>query len=138
MSDAAIDTLPGIGPVTQSRLEDLGIRTVGDLRSMGLVEAYRRLKFMLPRQVSFNALHSTGPKSGAHFWGSSDAPFPKQRIVRREKPKPLFRTMRYALEAALRGCHWLDLPQDVKAALQEQAKITDEAFRRGGAARCAL
>jgi DNA transformation protein and related proteins len=44
----------------------------------------------------------------------------------------------YALEAALRGCHWLDLPQDVKAALQEQAKITDEAFRRGGVARCAL
>jgi DNA transformation protein and related proteins len=100
VSDAAIDTLPGIGPITQSRLEDAGIRTVGDLRSMGSVETYRRLKFMLPRQASLNAL--------------------------------------YALEAALRGCHWLDLPQDVKAALQEQAKITDEAFRRGGVARCAL
>ena len=100
MSDAAIDTLPGIGPVTQSRLEDAGIRTIGDLRSMGSVEAYRRLKFMLPRQASLNAL--------------------------------------YALEAALRGCHWLDLPQDVKAALQAQAKIIDEAFRRGGVTRCAL
>ncbi|QRM28978.1 TfoX/Sxy family protein [Microvirga sp. VF16] len=100
MSDAAIDTLPGIGPVTQSRLEDAGIRTVGELRSMGSVEAYRRLKFMLPRQVSLNAL--------------------------------------YALEAALRGCHWLDLPQDVKAALQQQAKIIDEAFHQGGVARCAL
>jgi DNA transformation protein len=100
VSDAAIDTLPGIGPVTQSRLEDAGIRTIGDLRSMGSVEAYRRLKFMLPRQVSLNAL--------------------------------------YALEAALRGCHWLDLPQDVKAALRAQAKIIDEAFRRGGVTRCAL
>ena len=100
MNDAAIDTLPGIGPVTQSRLADAGIRTVGELRSMGSAEAYRRLKFMLPRQVSLNAL--------------------------------------YALEAALRGCHWLHLPQDVKAALQEQATIIDEAFRRGGVARCAL
>lgn len=100
MSDAAIDTLPGIGPVTQSRLEDVGIRTVGDLRAMGSAEAYRRLKFILPRQVSLNAL--------------------------------------YALEAALRGCHWLDLPQDVKATLQQEAKIIDEAFRRGGVTRCAL
>jgi DNA transformation protein len=100
VNDAAIDTLPGIGPMTQSRLADAGIRTVGELRSIGSVEAYRRLKFMLPRQVSLNAL--------------------------------------YALEAALRGCHWLHLPQDVKAALQEQATIIDEAFRRGGVARCAL
>ncbi len=100
MSDAAIDTLPGIGPVTQSRLEEAGIRTIGDPRSIGSVEAYRRLKFMLPRQVSLNAL--------------------------------------YALEAALRGCRWLDLPTDVKATLQQQARIIDEAFRRGGVIRCNL
>jgi len=100
MSQAPIETLPGIGPVTQSRLEDAGILTVGDLRSMGSVEAYRRLKFMMPRQVSLNAL--------------------------------------YALEAALRGCHWLDLPQDVKASLQQQARTIDEALRRGAAARCTI
>ena len=100
MSDAPIDTLPGIGPVTRGWLEDAGIRTAGELRSMGAVEAYRRLKFMLPRRVNLNAL--------------------------------------YALEAALRGCHWLDLPQDVKTALQQQAKAIDEALRRGAAARCAI
>ena len=33
MSDATIDTLPGIGPVTQSRLEEAGIRTVEDERA---------------------------------------------------------------------------------------------------------
>jgi DNA transformation protein len=44
----------------------------------------------------------------------------------------------YALEASLRGCHWLDLPQDVKTALQQQAKAIDEAMRRGAPARCAI
>jgi DNA transformation protein len=100
MSDAPISSLPGIGPVTQGRLEEAGIRTVSDLKAIGSVEAYRRLKFMLPRNVSLNAL--------------------------------------YGLEAALRGCHWLDLPQDVKAALQREARLIDEAFRRGPASRCTI
>ena len=100
MSNAPIDTLPGIGPVTRGWLAEVGLHTVGDLRAIGAVEAYRRLKFMLPRRVSLNAL--------------------------------------YGLEAALRGCHWLDLPQDVKAALQQQAKTIDEAHRRGAAARCTM
>ncbi|SCZ02163.1 TfoX/Sxy family protein [Microvirga guangxiensis] len=42
----------------------------------------------------------------------------------------------YGLEAAMRGCHWLDLPQDVKRALQQQAKAVDAAFHRGPASRC--
>jgi DNA transformation protein len=100
MSDAPVSTLPGLGPVTQERLEAAGIRTIDELRAIGPVEAYRRLKFMMPRQVSLNAL--------------------------------------YALEAALRGCHWLDLPQDVKTALQREAKTIDEATRRGAAARCII
>jgi DNA transformation protein len=100
MTDAPIDSLPGIGPVTLGWLKEIDIRSVADLQSIGSVEAYRRLKFMLPRRVSLNAL--------------------------------------YALEAALRGCHWLDLPQDVKSALQQQATIIDESFRRGAAARCAI
>ncbi|MBF9197723.1 TfoX/Sxy family protein [Microvirga terrestris] len=100
MSDAPVDALPGIGPVTQGWLKEVGIRTESELRSIGAVEAYRRLRFMVPRQVNLNAL--------------------------------------YALEAALRGCHWLDLPQDVKTALQQQAKTIDETLRRGAAARCAI
>lgn len=100
MNDAPIGTLPGIGPVTQSRLDEAGIGTVGDLRSIGSVEAYRRLKFMFPGQVTLNAL--------------------------------------YGLEAALRGCHWLDLPPSLKDALQREAKAIDQALRKGAAARCLL
>ena len=100
MSDAPVATLPGIGSVTGGWLEEVGIRTAGELRALGSVEAYRRLKFLLPRRVNLNAL--------------------------------------YALEGALRACHWLDLPPDVKAALRDQATTIDEAFRRGGVTRCNL
>lgn len=100
MNDAPIGTLPGVGPVTRGWLEEAGIRTVGELRAMGSLEAYRRLKFMFPRRVSLNAL--------------------------------------YGLEAALRNCHWLDLPQHVKMALQQEAKVIDEALRRGASARCTM
>lgn len=99
MSDAAISTLPGIGPVTQERLAEAGIGTVSELRTLGSVEAYRRLKFMFHRLVGLNAL--------------------------------------YALEAALRGCHWLDLPSPIKTVLQQEARMIDEALRKGASFRCA-
>ena len=98
--DAPIDSLPGIGSVTQSWLEEAGIATVAELRALGSVEAYRRLKFMGPSRVSLNAL--------------------------------------YALEAALRGCSWLDLPPDVKDALRSEAKAIDAALSKGVAGRCRL
>jgi DNA transformation protein len=100
MNDAPISTLPGIGPVTQGWLDEAGIGTVGDLRALGAVETYRRLKFMFPGRVNLNAL--------------------------------------YGLEAALRGCHWLDLPETVKTALQQEAKAIDQALRKGAASRCHL
>lgn len=98
MDRVPVSTLSGIGAVTQKRLEEAGIGTVADLRALGSVEAYRRLRFMSPRQVSLNAL--------------------------------------YALEAALRGCHWLDLPSSVKTILQQEATAIDEALRRGLSPRC--
>lgn len=98
VNDAPVSTLPGIGPVTQGWLEEAGLGTVGDLRRLGSVEVYRRLKFQMPRQVNLNAL--------------------------------------YALEAALRGCHWLALPGDVKDALRREAEAIHTALRQGGAGRC--
>ena len=90
--------LPGIGPVTRGWLEAAGIGSAEDLRALGAVEAYRRVKFMRPREANLNAL--------------------------------------YALEAALRGCHWQHLPGDVKAALQHEAKAIDLALRKAAASPC--
>jgi hypothetical protein len=39
---------------------------------------------------------ASDPKVDLHFWGSSDAHFLDERIVRGGKPGPLFRTMRSA------------------------------------------
>ena len=100
MSDAPVSTLPGLGPVTEGWLAEVGISTVTELRAVGSVEAYRRLRFMLARRVSLNAL--------------------------------------YALEAALRGCHWLDLPVETRNLLQHEARTIDEAHRRGASRRCIL
>ncbi len=95
-----VGLLPGIGPTTQTWLEAAGIATVGDLRMLGSVEAYRHLKFLQPRSATVNALH--------------------------------------ALEAALRGCHWLHLPPEVKTTLQHQAKATDLALRKAAAGSCSI
>ena len=100
MSNAPVSTLPGLGLVTEGWLAEVGISTVGQLRAVGSVEAYRRLRFTLAWRVSLNAL--------------------------------------YALEAALRGCHWLDLPVETKNLLQHEARAIDEAHRRGTSTRCIL
>ncbi len=103
MSDGAdsrpVDSLPGIGPVTRDWLEAAGIASVGDLRALGAVEAYRRIKFLQPRHANPNAL--------------------------------------YALEAALRGCHWQHLPDAVKAALRREARAINLALRNAAASRSA-
>jgi DNA transformation protein len=98
MDDAAISTLPGIGPGTQRRLADAGLGTIADLRAVGSVEACRRIRFMSAREVGPNAL--------------------------------------YDIEAALRGCHRLDLPPSVKTALQQEARTIDEASRKDASSRC--
>ena len=78
-----MDKLRNIGPKTLARLGEVGIKSLADLREVGSLDAYRRLKFRFPREVSLNAL--------------------------------------YALEAALLGCHWRDLPAGCKAELKRAA-----------------
>lgn len=48
--------LRNLGPRSDAMLEEVGIRSVEDLRVLGAVEAYRRLKFAFGKRVSMNAL----------------------------------------------------------------------------------
>jgi DNA transformation protein and related proteins len=75
--------LQGLGPKSSVWLAEIGIHTEADLRAIGSLEAWHRLRFVRRKQVTLNAL--------------------------------------YAMEAALRDCHWRALPEDVKALLKAEA-----------------
>lgn len=48
---------PGIGPVTERRLIEVGIADRAALRKLGAVKAYQRLKFRFGKDVTLNALY---------------------------------------------------------------------------------
>jgi len=48
---------PGIGPMTEKRLIAVGIGNAVALRKLGVVDAYRRLKFRFGKAVTLNALY---------------------------------------------------------------------------------
>ena len=51
-----IESLRNLGPYIAKRLVEIDVRTAEDLREMGAVEAYARLKFHFGREISLNAL----------------------------------------------------------------------------------
>ena len=51
-----LSSLKNIGTNTIEWLHDIGITSVDDLRSVGAIEAYVRLKEAYPKAVSLNAL----------------------------------------------------------------------------------
>jgi len=51
-----IERLPNLGPYIARRLGEIGVDDVEDLRALGAVEAYARLKFKFGREISLNAL----------------------------------------------------------------------------------
>lgn len=54
--EGGLASLSGLGPKTASWLGEVGITTVAELRQVGAVAAYRRLKHRDPKRVSRNAL----------------------------------------------------------------------------------
>jgi len=74
-----LDELPGIGPVTRSWLEDTGIATAEELRALGAVEAWRRLKFMMPNRVNLNALYALEAATGWTFRQKSSSRCSRKR-----------------------------------------------------------
>ncbi len=79
-----LTTLKNIGPASVRQLRDVGIESAAELRKIGALDAYRRLKHAFPRHVSL--------------------------------------LMLYALEGALRDCHWNRLPPGVKDRLKKAAR----------------
>jgi DNA transformation protein len=53
-----ISQMRNLGPIMERRLRDIGIENDDDLRAMGAVEAYRRLRFVFGREVSIIALYA--------------------------------------------------------------------------------
>lgn len=51
-----VDNLPNLGPYMARRLAEIGVTNADDLRAMGAIEAYARLKFQFGRGISLNAL----------------------------------------------------------------------------------
>jgi DNA transformation protein len=49
---------PGLGPVTEKRLIDVGISDLAELKKLGALDAYRRIKFRFGRDVTLNALYA--------------------------------------------------------------------------------
>lgn len=52
----AIEDLPNLGPYMARRLADIGVTNADELRALGALAAYRRLKFQFGREMTLNAL----------------------------------------------------------------------------------
>lgn len=65
--------LPGLGPKSSGWLREVGIKTEADLRAIGAVAAWRRLKHWNPRLVSLNALYALHAALHGLHWRAVDA-----------------------------------------------------------------
>ena len=65
-------TLPNLGPRSDEWLAEVGIHTVADLRQVGAVDAYRRLKQWNPRLVGLNALYAIHAALNGVHWRAVD------------------------------------------------------------------
>ena len=51
-------SVPNLGPAMDRYLSEIGVETAEELRSLGAVEAYARLRLVLPRGLSIMALYA--------------------------------------------------------------------------------
>jgi hypothetical protein len=66
-----IEDVPNLGPFTAKRLAEIGVTNEGELRAMGAVAAYHRLKFLFGRGITLNALWGHGCRPGRHRLAAS-------------------------------------------------------------------
>jgi DNA transformation protein len=53
-----IDLMRNLGPQSRRWLEEIDIQTEADLRAIGAVEAYARLRFRFGKHITCNMLHA--------------------------------------------------------------------------------
>jgi DNA transformation protein and related proteins len=53
-----IEELANLGPATARRLAEIGVRDEADLRRMGAVQAYARLRFLFGKIITLNTLYA--------------------------------------------------------------------------------
>lgn len=76
-----IAELRNLGPKTAAMLGEIGVTTETELRELGSVECYCRLRFAFGRQISLNALHAIESALLNIDWRALDAPT-KDRLRR--------------------------------------------------------
>ncbi|HEV7372466.1 TfoX/Sxy family DNA transformation protein [Arenibaculum sp.] len=65
--------LPNLGPATARRLAEVGVSCEADLRALGAVAAYARLRHAFPRETSLNALWALHGALEGVAWTALDA-----------------------------------------------------------------
>jgi DNA transformation protein len=63
-----VGRLAGLGPKSEAWLREVGINSEEELRAIGAVAAYRRLKHWNPRLVSLNALYALHAALNGLHW----------------------------------------------------------------------
>ncbi len=67
-----LSDLPNLGPKSELWLAEVGITSIAELREVGAVGAYRRLKHWNPRLISLNALYAIHAALNDMHWRAVD------------------------------------------------------------------
>ena len=75
-----LEKLRNIGPRTAARLIEAGVPTVAELKRLGAVAAYRRLKHASPRETTLLALYALHAALTDSHW--NELPDPVKQSLR--------------------------------------------------------
>ena len=73
MNGESIQALVNLGPKSAAMLAEAGIKTIEELRTLGAVGAYARVKFLHPKAASRNLLWSLAAGLEGRHWNDLDA-----------------------------------------------------------------
>ncbi len=80
------DVLLRLGPVSAGWLREIGIETEDELRRVGVVQAYRQVKAIHPREATLNLLYGLEAALVGIHW--NDLPPQRKAELKREAAAP--------------------------------------------------